>query len=112
MQSQYVTKPIAIPKNGLVISLIVVAVTVLVSIVFGSYTLVFLGIIAVGIYLMAMLYIDNTRNINTLLNAILSKLYESQSQTNSELHEIVVDGVTLHIWKEEYIKYLEARKKN
>lgn len=50
----------------------------MISVVFGNYTIAFIGVIAAVVYLLSTMYIDNVRNFNNVINPILSKLHDIQ----------------------------------
>ena len=111
MQPQYHDEIVKVPRNGIAIAVIIVFVSIVISVAFGNYTLSFIGVIAAGVYLLATMYIDNVRNTNSVLNAILSKLYDIQGTSANLTREVEVNGVKVHLSDEDYIKFLEGKNK-
>jgi hypothetical protein len=112
MEPQYYNEIVKIPRNRIAMAVIVVFVSIVISIAFSNYTIAFIGVIGAGAYLFATVYIDIVRNTNSVLNALLSKLYDTRGTSANLIREVEVDGVKLHLSDEDYIKFLEAKSKS
>jgi len=102
----------SLSRNRIIISAIVIFLSVVASIAFGSYTILFFGILIVLLFLIVAIYAENSKKTTDALVAILSKLNGQPISNNAQLREVEVNGVTIKVSDEDYIKLLEAKVKS
>ena len=100
------------PRNRIVVAVAIIFLSIVASIAFRNYTIAFLGIVVTLLYLVVVIYADNSRKTTDALVAVLAKLNGKNTSNNAQLREVEVNGVMIKVSDEDYIKILEAEKKS